>query len=123
MSPDFINAIRSKLPVSIIKGLEKIPPKDQPGIFAETFGHLNSVPDEIDEELLTDIERAVRYLDAKIRLVRMMLAARIRDDGWDVIETESIVMDIFKKFSSGEFYKAYEKFYQGKTLDELGIAI
>lgn len=123
MSPDFINAIRSKLPVSILKGLERIPPKDQPGIIIETCGHLPSVPDEIEEELLTDIERAVRYLDAKIRLVRMMLSTKIRDDGWDVVETEGIIMDIFRKFGSGEFYEAYEKYYQGKTLEELGITV
>lgn len=123
MSPEFINGIRSKLPESIINGLKRIPAKDQPRIFMDTCGHLAAVPDEIDEELVTEIERAIRYLDAKIRLIRMMLSTQIRNDGWDVVETESIVMDIFKKFGSDEFYKAYEEYYQGKTLEELGIAI
>lgn len=123
MCPEIINGIKSKLPSSILKGLEKIPAKDQPKIFMDTCGHLSGVPEELDEELITEIERAIRYLDAKLRLVRMMLSTHIRNDGWDVVETESIIMDIYKKFGSEEFYKAYEEFYQGKTLDELGLII
>lgn len=121
MSPEFVNGIKSKLPESIIKGLERIPVKDQPRIFMDTCGHLSVVPDEIDDELQSEIEKAIRYLDAKIRLVRMMLSTQIRNDGWDVVETEGIIMDIFKKFGSDEFYKAYEEHYQGKSLEELGI--
>ncbi|WP_027358327.1 hypothetical protein [Desulforegula conservatrix] len=123
MCPELINGIKSKLPSPILKGLERIPPKDQPKIFMDTCGHLSGIPDELDEDLVTEIERAIRYLDAKIRLVRMMLSTQIRNDGWDVVETECIIMDIYKKFGSGEFYKAYEEFYQGKTLEELGIII
>lgn len=123
MSPEFINAIKSILPAVLAKGLDRIPPKDQPKIFKDTCGHLTSIPNELDEELLADIEKAIRYLDAKIRLMKMMLSTQIRNDGWDILETDGIIADISKKFGSEEFYRAYEEHYQGKTLEELGIAI
>ncbi len=98
------------LPAPFPARLKRLPAKELPGLFdrLETDPQiLITDPDNADARVALD--RAIRYLESKTRLVNMMLLTRIRSDGYDMEAAEDIAQEMLSRHLLADVHAAYDR--------------
>lgn len=72
----------------------------------------NFVPDEDD---IAALDEAIRYKDAKLQLIRLMLEGMIEDDLNDRLEAKEMADSLIWKYPASEVLKIYETKFRAEA--------
>jgi len=108
-----MDKVLSKFPVYILNKFRNIPEPEKINVL-ESVNLLNVGDFEPDEEMIEAFDEAIRYKDAKVSLVRLMLEGMIEDDLNDRLEAKEIAASLLNEFPLSEVMKAYEEKYRSK---------
>lgn len=104
-----------KFPEQLIRNFEMIPDPEKESVLIKAgFDKFNDdfKPDEMD---IASFDEAIRYKDAKIQLVKLMLEGKIEDDlGGDRVEAKEIALKLIKEYPMSQVIEVYEEKYSEK---------
>jgi hypothetical protein len=106
--------VLSKFPPYILSRFENIPDPEKKNVLeqANLFGAEVINP---DEEMIEAFDEVLRYKEAKISLVRLMLEGMIEDDINDRLEAKELASDLLNKYCLSEVIKVYEEKYRAEA--------
>lgn len=109
-----MDEILSKFPVYLVNKFKNIPDPEKMNVL-ENAKLLNISELEPDEDMIEAFDEAIRYKDAKVSLVRLMLEGIIEDDVNDRLEAKEIAASLLNKYPISEVMKVYEEKYRAEA--------
>ncbi|MCB9481815.1 MAG: hypothetical protein H6681_02675 [Desulfobacteraceae bacterium] len=106
-----MDKVLSKFPAYIVNKFKNIPDPEKNNVL-ESVNLLNIDDFEPDEELIESLDEAIRYKDAKVSLIRLMLEGMIEDDLNDRLEAKEIAASLLNEYPLSDVMKVYEEKYR-----------
>ncbi|TWI70298.1 hypothetical protein LZ24_02308 [Desulfobotulus alkaliphilus] len=111
-----VNQAFERLPEGLCRRLGKIPAPERLSVLEEAGVLPERMGPDMEEEDVRSLDKAIRYKDARVQLVRMVLMTRIKNDLEDPEPAEELAAYIFDRHPLDAVHAAYEEHYQGKPL-------
>ena len=104
-----------KFPENLVENFMKIPDPEKESVLIKAG--FNTFQDDFEpgETEINAFDEAIRYKDAKVQLVRIMLEGVIEDDLGDRFEAKDISEKLIKKYPLSEVINVYEEKYSSET--------
>ncbi|TYT74945.1 hypothetical protein [Desulfobotulus mexicanus] len=113
---ELVNQALDCLPEGLCRRLRKIPAPERLSVLEEAGVLPERMGLDMEEEDIRSLDKAIRYKDARVQLVRMVLMTRIKNDQENPELAEELAAYIFDRHSLDTVHAAYEEHYQGKPL-------
>lgn len=116
---EMIEASFEKLPNGLSRRLRRIPRPERQAVLEEAAVPLSRMGEEMEEEDLRALDKAIRYKDAKAQVIRMTLLAQIRDEVSDPYLAEDVAALILDRHPLAGVHEAFREKYQGMDFTTL----
>lgn len=111
---DMVKKALDHLPQALAVRLQRIPVPERGTVLEDAAVPLDRMGPEMEEDDIRALDKALRYKDAKIQLVRMVLITRIKNDVQDSDVAEEMAAHILSQHPADRAHGAYDDFYRGK---------
>lgn len=122
LTQEMVTTCLEHLPETLFKAMQRIPVPEQASVLVDSGVDPEDIVKGMDEEAYTAMEKAIRYKDARVQLVRMMLIARIRDDVEDPDDAADMAAHILALHTVDSVFAVYEKDFCGKPFPPIAAA-
>ncbi|MDY0163073.1 hypothetical protein [Desulfobotulus sp.] len=119
---DAVRVALGRLPQGLSVRLRRIPVPEQAAVLEDAGVPVFRMGEDMDEEDIRALDKAIRYKDSKVQLVRLVLMARIKNDVQDPELAEEMTAHILNQHPLDSVHGVYEAQYQGKPFDALALA-
>ncbi|MGE4519820.1 MAG: hypothetical protein AB7E04_09970 [Desulfobacteraceae bacterium] len=109
-----MDKVLSKFPGYLRARFSNIPDPEKKSVL-EKANLIDPGEFEPDEEMIEAFDEAMRYKEAKISLVRLMLEGMIEDDINDRLEAKELAASLLKEHPISEVMKVYEEKYRAEA--------
>ncbi|MCW7754482.1 hypothetical protein OOT00_10845 [Desulfobotulus sp. H1] len=111
-----------RLPTGLCRRFQRIPVPERMAVLEEAGVPVSRMGDGMEEEDIRSLDKAIRYKDSKVQLVRMVLMGRIKNDMEDPETAEAMAAYILERHSLDSVHDVYDERYRGKPMPDAVVS-